>query len=88
MVLYFSATGNCKYVATRLAQSSGQEMRSVVDCIRKDQYAFSDRAIGILSPTYVWGLLSIVEDFLAKASFRTENAPSGQLKCGTGTRSG
>ena len=25
MILYFSATGNCKYVASRLAQAEGQE---------------------------------------------------------------
>lgn len=33
MILYFSATGNCKYVATRLAQATGQEIHSIVDCI-------------------------------------------------------
>ena len=34
MILYFSATGNCKYVASRLAQAEGQETLSIVDCIR------------------------------------------------------
>ena len=72
MVLFFSATGNCKYVATRLAQSDGREMRSIVDCIRNDQYDFSDGTIGIIAPTYDWGLPSIVKEFLAKASFCTE----------------
>lgn len=72
MVLYFSATGNCKYVATRLIQATGQEMCSVADCIRNGQYDFSDETIGIISPTYDWGLPSIVKDFLGKASFRTD----------------
>lgn len=72
MILYFSATGNCKYVATRLTQSAGQEMRSIVDCIRNGQYDFSDDTIGIVSPTYDWGLPSIVKEFLEKASFRTD----------------
>ena len=72
MVLFFSATGNCKYVATRLAQSDGREMRSVVDCIRDDQYGFSDDTIGIIVPTYDWGLPCIVKEFLEKASFQTE----------------
>ncbi len=35
MILYFSATGNCKYVATRIAQSAKQDIVSMVDCIRK-----------------------------------------------------
>ena len=39
---------------------------------RQDQYAFSDETIGIISPTYDWGLPSIVKEFLKKASFQTE----------------
>ncbi len=72
MILYFSATGNCKYVATRLIQSEEQEMLSIVDCVRNDQYTFSNKTIGIISPTYDWGLPSIVKEFLEKASFQTE----------------
>lgn len=72
MILYFSATGNCKYVATRLVQAEEQEMLSIADCVRKSQYAFSDKTIRIISPTYDWGLPSIVKDFLIKASFQTE----------------
>ena len=72
MILYFSATGNCKYVATRLVQSEEQEMLSIVDCVRNNQYTFSDKTIGIISPTYDWGLPSIVKEFLEKASFQTE----------------
>lgn len=72
MVLFFSATGNCKYVATRLTQSNGQEMRSIVDCIQREQYEFSDQTIGMIAPTYDWGLPSIVKEFLEKASFHTE----------------
>ncbi len=72
MVLFFSATGNCKYVAARITRSIEQEMRSIVDCVRRDQYTFSDDTIGIISPTYDWGLPSIVKEFLEKASFHTE----------------
>lgn len=56
MILYFSATGNCKYVATRLVQTEEQEMLSIVDCVRNGQYVFSDKTIGIISPTYDGGL--------------------------------
>lgn len=69
MLLYFSATGNCKYVATRLKQADAQEMLSIVDCIRENRYEFSDERIGIISPTYDWGLPSIVKEFLEKATF-------------------
>lgn len=72
MILYFSATGNCKYVAVRLARATGQETLSIVDCIRNGRYAFDDETMGIVSPTYSWGLPSIVEEFLKKVSFHTD----------------
>lgn len=71
MILYFSATGNCKYVAARLAEAEGQEALSIVDCIRQGRSAFADEAIGIVSPTYDWTLPSIVREFLTRASFQT-----------------
>ena len=72
MVLYFSATGNCKYVATRLAKAFDEESVSITECIGKNRYIFEDKAIGVVSPTYFWGLPSIVKEFLEKASFKTE----------------
>ena len=67
MVLYFSATGNCRYVAERLEG----EVLSIADCVREGRFAFEAGAIGIVAPTYFWGLPSIVEEFLEKAEFRT-----------------
>ena len=52
MILYFSATGNCKYVAARLAEADGQEVLSIVDCIREKRFAFEDETIGVISPAY------------------------------------
>lgn len=72
MILFFSATGNCKYVATRIAQSYEQDVISIVDCVQNNCYTFEDKIIGIVSPTYYWGLPSIVKGFLEKASFKTE----------------
>ena len=72
MILYFSATGNSKYVATRIAQAIGQNIVSIADCIHENKYTFEEETIGIISPTYDWGLPSIVREFLEKASFQTE----------------
>ncbi len=52
MILYFSATGNCKYVAARIASAFGQETVSMVDCIHSGVYSFTDDTIGIVVPTY------------------------------------
>lgn len=72
MILFFSATGNSKYVAARLAQSDKQRVISIVDCIKNNSYTFEDQMIGIVSPTYFWGLPNIVKEFLEKACFETE----------------
>jgi len=72
MILYFSATGNCKYVAARLASAFGQETVSISDCMQRNAYAFTDETIGIISPTYFWGLPSIVKEFLENANFHTD----------------
>lgn len=72
MILYFSATGNCKYVASRIALSLQEEIISIVDCVNNRQYSFCDTCTGIVSPTYFWGLPSIVKEFLEKSSFDTK----------------
>jgi len=72
MLLYFSATGNCKYVAMRIGRATNADIISIVDCIEENRYHFEDPAIGIVCPTYNWGLPSIVKDFLEKADIHTE----------------
>lgn len=72
MILYFSATGNCKYVASRLSGHFEQEMLSITECIRENKHSFEDEMIGVISPAYFWGLPSIVKEFLEKASFKTD----------------
>ena len=71
MILYFSATGNCKYVASRLAEVLGGESISIVDCVRQERYSFDGASIGIVSPTYDLGLPSIVKEFLERVSLDT-----------------
>lgn len=72
MILFFSATGNCKYVAARLAQATNQDIVSIVDCTQENRYKFDDEAIGIVAPTYDWSLPSIAQEFLEKASFQAK----------------
>jgi len=67
MILYFSATGNSKYVANRIAEATGEVIISIVECCKQDNYTFRDKRIGIISPTYDWALPSITREFLKKA---------------------
>lgn len=67
MIFYFSATGNCKYVASRVAAEIEEETVAISDCMKKQQYVFDIKdgeKIGFVLPTYFWGLPAIVCEFL------------------------
>lgn len=69
MIFYFSATGNSFYTAKRIASQTGDVLYSMVDCIKEEHFHFSlspKEKVGIISPTYAWGLPSLVLDFLEK----------------------
>lgn len=76
MVFYFSATGNSRYVAKRIAESSNDKIISVTDCLKNNWFDFSaepDERIGFITPTYSWGLPVTVIDFIEKMGLKTNN---------------
>lgn len=78
MILYFSATGNSKYVAKKIAEARGDEIYSIIDIMESGDFTIDLRhesSVGIISPTYAWGLPSIVADFLRKVKLVYETKP-------------
>lgn len=68
MIFYFSATGNSKYVAERIAAALREQAVSIVDCLAKKESHFEvhkGETAGIVTPTYFWGLPTIVCEFLS-----------------------
>ena len=87
MILYFSATGNGKYISEQIAEKTNETCMSIVDCIREDKYVFSDETIlGIVVPTYFWRLPRIVAEYLDK--LRTENCGYTFFLASYGTTTG
>ncbi|MBR9936066.1 EFR1 family ferrodoxin [Oscillospiraceae bacterium Marseille-Q3528] len=68
MILYFSATGNSEYVARRIAAETGDLAVSITDCYKEQMFSFDKKCktLGIVSPTYSWGLPVIVTEFLQR----------------------
>lgn len=64
-IVYFSATGNSKYVAMRLSKE-GENLSFIPNLMNENRFELKDDVVGIVSPTYSWGLPSIVVDFLSK----------------------
>lgn len=78
MILYFSATGNSKYVALKIAKTLNECAISMADAMQMGQYIFElkkGETLGIVSPTYCWGLPTIVCEFLSKLELLTEEKP-------------
>lgn len=67
MIFYFSGTGNSLYVAKRLNEAIGGEIRSIPECIyrRKTSYQMKPgERLGFVFPTHVWGTPWLVDDFI------------------------
>ena len=78
MIFYFSATGNCKYVAECIARETNDVTISITECMEQERFEFEvadDERIGIVSPTYAWKLPLIVEEFLDRLHIAASGSP-------------
>ncbi len=69
MILYFSGTGNTKWVARQIADAIDEELLYIPDLIRKGQYNFTlkeEERIGFCFPTHGWQPPKIVREYIRK----------------------
>ena len=71
MILYFTGTGNSRYVAQRIAEALGDELLSMNDRIKTGDASpvTSDERLVIVTPTYAWRIPRIVQVWLAETGF-------------------
>ena len=71
MILYFTGTGNSKFVADYLAEKLDDEVVSLNKIIKKAEYPVleSDKPYIIVAPIYAWRLPAVVEDALKNIQF-------------------
>ena len=69
MIFYFSATGNSKYVAQRLAEATGDTAVSILDWSGRPVSVSSSERLGIVTPDYCGGVPSVAADFLKTTRF-------------------
>ena len=66
MILYFSATGNCKYVAERIAAEFDDTAVSIE--VSNGQVNLSENEmLGIVTPVYNWELPITTREFFAES---------------------
>ena len=68
MILYYSATGNCKYVANRIDENAESMINHSYSIYLKE-----GESLGFVVPTHFWGLPSFVSDFLSKITIESED---------------
>lgn len=87
MILYFSGTGNSRFVAGRLSELLGIDVRPLPESSPKDLTSDGKSPI-IVSPVYSWGIPPIVLKFIASLKaeqFRGEEFLRIVLNCGDET---
>ena len=76
MIFYFSATGNSKHVAEKAAKELGTTVVDIVKCLDNDELEYNFReneTVGIVTPTYFWGIPKIVREFLEKIKIQGQS---------------
>ncbi len=71
MVLYFSGTGNSKYIAEKIAERSGDKIISIGERIKNNNYQAikSDKPLVFVGPVYAGRYPGIMDDFIKKVEF-------------------
>jgi len=71
MILYFTATGNCKYIAQCIANEIEDEIMNFADASNEIALK-SGESLGIVTPTYHWNVPSIIKKYLSEIQIKME----------------
>ncbi|MCD7949741.1 MAG: EFR1 family ferrodoxin [Erysipelotrichaceae bacterium] len=85
MILYFSATGNSQYVAEMIANETHDFASSILDV---KHIQIMDQCLGFVFPTYLWGLPSIVDEYMRNAMINVSDHTYIYFVATYGTTSG
>lgn len=71
MVLYFSGTGNSRYVAKKIAEISGDEIISVNQRIKNGDYSLikSEKPLVFVGPVYAGRLPRVMDKYISEVTF-------------------
>ena len=85
MILYFSGTGNSKYVAKRIADALGDEILNLNDRIKASDTLSveTDERLIVATPTYAWRIPRVVRDWLRKTELRGAKQVWFVMTCGS-----
>lgn len=84
MILYFSGTGNSRFVAERIADALGDSLISVNDKIRNSDFSplSDDSRFVFVCPTYAWRIPAVCEDYIINTDFNGTDKIWFVMTCG------
>ena len=85
MIVYYTGTGNSRYVAQRFAAALGDDLITANEYIKNGTPAglHSDRPWVFVSPTYGWQIPHIFADFLRRSRFTGSRKAYFVMTCGS-----
>lgn len=87
MILYYSGTGNSRYIARRIAAITGDELLNITEHLRSGDHSPIDcggRAV-FVTPTYAWRVPRLVMDWIEKTAFTSADKAWFVMSCGSET---
>ena len=85
MIIYFTGTGNSRYVAESIGRDTKDEIINANEYIKNGKCAEfrSETPFIFVCPTYAWRIPGIFEDFIENGSFSGNNDAYFIMTCGT-----
>lgn len=84
MILYFTGTGNSRYIAKKLAEVTNETLICINDKIKAkdtDTILVKDRLVFVV-PTYAWRIPKVVEEWILKTEFLGARKAWFVMNCG------
>ena len=71
MILYFTGTGNSRYIAERISKKTDDNLLSINDMIKTNniQPIKTNRQLVFVTPTYAWRIPKIVDEWIRRVEF-------------------
>lgn len=85
MIFYFSATGNSRHVAKRLAEANGDKLYEIGRGENSPFTIANGEPVGFVMPTYYWGVPKVVLQFLSQIQLPGKHYCYLVLTCGGST---
>ena len=85
MILYFTGTGNSRYIAEKIAKETEDRIININDKIKQKDNSFikTDGRLIFVVPTYAWRIPVIVKEWILRTEFSDANQVWFVMNCGS-----